>query len=355
MRQILGEAYYLRAYNYYWIVRLWGDAPLMRETHLCSEEILSVMRSPAQDIYNQIIDDLQQAEILLDNKKPAPGRVGKGTSKALLAEVYLSMAGWPIKDNSYYPLAASKAKEVLDNLELYGFGLIDDFADLWPTDSTNNDGNQEEVFALNFWAGDWWNANALYGTSARPSEDGGWDDYFTELTFFNEFPEGYRKDLTYLTELEDGTMWQDFNTKRPHYAKFRGPEPEWLNMLSLPLERLAEVYLVFAEAQVMATGNPADPAALEAVNKIVRRAAGLPLNEPNVSVDWTSATQEQIVTEKGWEFAGEFCRWFDLVRLEMVEEMVAKKHPDDPQPVGPITYTFPIPKREVDMNPDLRW
>jgi hypothetical protein len=354
IRQMAGEAYFLRAYNYFWIVRLWKDAPLMLGSQTFNESDLSILRSPAAEIYIQIVEDLQQAEILLNNKKPEPGRVGKGTAKALLAEVYLTMAGWPLKDRSYYTKAASKAREVLDNLDAFGFELMDDFADLWPDDSSNNDGNKEEVFALNFW-GEYWNVNAIYGLIARPLEDDGWANVFTELTFFNEFPEGYRKEKTFLTELEDGTKWEDFQTGRPHYAKLRGPEPEWQNIISLPLERLAEVYLVFAEAQIMATGDSRDPDALEAVNKIVRRGVGLPPNEPNGSVDWVSASQEQIVREKGWEFAGEFCRWFDLVRLEMVEEVVAKKHPDDMQPLGPISYTFPVPITDSEINPGLRW
>jgi hypothetical protein len=45
----------------------------------------------------------------------------------------------------------------------------------------------------------------------------------------------------------------------------------------------------------------------------------------NPSVDYTSLTQEQIVTEKGWEFAGEYCRWFDLIHLEMVEDVLPGK------------------------------
>ena len=133
----------------------------------------------------------------------------------------------------------------------------------------------------------------------------------------------------------------------------QGPERTWQNAVSLPLERMAEVYLIFAEAQVMATGNTSDAAALEAVNKIVRRGAGLPLDTPAPGVDWSSATQDQIVQEKAWEFAGEYCRWFDLVRLQKVEEVVAKKDPDDLQPLGPITYVHPLPASETLANPNL--
>ncbi len=349
IKQIAGEAFFLRAYNYFWIVRLWGKAPIVLNTHVFDESILSVESSSVEEVYAQIIADLTTAEGMLSDTKPAPGRVNKGTAKAVLAEVYLSMAGWPLNDASKYGLAASKAKEVIDNADTYGFALVEDFADLWLAE---NSGNTEEIFALNF-AGVGFNSNAVYGSPARPSDESGWDDYFSEITFFNEFPEGYRKDITFMTELENGTPWQQFSTGRPYYKKLQGPDNNWQNGFSLPLERMAELYLIYAEAQVMASGNPADPSALEAVNKIVRRGNGLPLNTPNASVDWTSATQEQIVQEKAWEFAGEYSRWFDLVRLQMVEEIVAKKDPNDLQPLGPIQYFAPLPASETLANPNL--
>lgn len=350
IRQIAGEAFFLRAYNYFWIVRLWGEAPIVLNSHIFNEEILSVENNSVAEIYEQIIADLEIAEEMLSDTKPAPGRVNKGTAKAVLAEVYLNMAGWPLNDESMYAMAASKAKEVIDNQDTYGFALVENFEDLWIAE---NNGNGEEVFALNFWAGAWYNGNAVYGSPARPSDQGGWDDYFSEINFFNEFPEGHRKEVTFMTELEDGTPWQDFSTGRPYYKKLQGPENNWLNAISLPLERLAELYLIYAEAQVMATGDPADPSALDAVNKIVRRAHGLPIHTPDASVDWTTATQEEIIQEKAWEFAGEYSRWFDLVRLQMVEDVIEKKHPDDLQPLGPINYYAPLPARETLANPNL--
>lgn len=353
INQIAGEAHFLRAYNYFWIVRLWGKAPLVLDTQTFDESILSVASSSEQEIYDQIISDLTQAESLMGDTKPKPGRANKGTAKAILAEVYLQMAGWPLKDQSKYAMAASTAKEVIDNEATYGFGLMDNFIDLWPSPTINNDGNKEEVFALNFWAGQWYNGNAVYGLPAMPGEDGGWDDYFGELTFFYEFPEQVRKEVTYQTEAADGTPWTEFATKRPYFQKLQGDKADWLNALSLPLERMAEVYFVFAEAQIKSTGNGSDPAALEAVNKIVRRAYGLPINTPDPSVDYTSLTQEIIITEKGWEFAGEYCRWFDLTRLEMVEDVIANKDPDDLQPLGTIQYYLPLPASETLANPNL--
>lgn len=350
IQQIAGEAFFLRAYNYFWIVRLWGDAPLVLNTHVFDEAILSVESSSVAEIYEQIIADLTMAEQMLSDTKPSPGRANKGAAKAVLAEVYLTMAGWPLNDASMYQLAAQKAKEVIDNAETYGFGLLDNFADLWLAE---NGGNSEEVFAIHFWAGAWWNGNAIYGSAARPSDEGGWDDYFSEITFFEEFPASVRKEVTFMTELADGTPWTEFSTGRPYYKKLQGPNNDWLNAIALPLERMAEVYLIYAEAQVMATGDPTDATALEAINKIVRRANGLPLDTPAPSVDWTSATQQDIVQEKAWEFAGEYSRWFDLVRLQMVEDVIARKHPDDLQPLGNVQYYLPLPASETLANPNL--
>ena len=351
IQQIAGEAFFLRAYNYFWIVRLWGEGPLLLDSHIFTEEVLSVESSSTAELYEQIISDLQRAEELLSDTKPAPGRANKGSAKAVLAEVYLQMTGFPINDASKYALAAAKAKEVLDNEDAYGFALADNFADLWNVEA---DTKSEEVFALNFWAGEWWNGNAVYGSPARPGDEGGWDDYFAEITFFEEFPEGVRKEETFMTDLGDTLSWENFATGRPYYQKLQGSKNDWLNAISLPLERLAETYLVFAEAQVMATNNPSDPEALEAVNKIIRRANGLPMNTSAPSVDLTAVPQERIIQEKAWEFAGEYTRWFDLVRLQMVEDVLAKKNPDDLQPVGTIQYFHPLPASETLANPNLK-
>jgi hypothetical protein len=63
-----------------------------------------------------------------------------------------------------------------------------------------------------------------------------------------------------------------------------------------------------------------------------------------------------VVAERAWEFAGEWNRWFDLVRLEMVEAANANKHPDDIQITTPITkekYYMPIPGNDALINPNL--
>ena len=76
------------------------------------EDAANIGQSPVADIYNQIVNDLKAAENLLPLSFPENGKATKGAAKAMLAEVYLTMAGWPINDASNYALARDKAKEV---------------------------------------------------------------------------------------------------------------------------------------------------------------------------------------------------------------------------------------------------
>jgi hypothetical protein len=361
IKQIAGEAYFLRAYNYFWIVRLWGKAPLVLNTQNYSDELLKVTVSSEADIYAQIISDLEQSFTLMADKKPQPGRAGKGTAKAVLAQVYLQMTGWPLKDASKYALAASTAKDVIDNRVAYGFDLMPNYIDLWESPTLKASGNKEEVFAINFLGpGTGSSGNGWVGIAATPSDRGGWDDYFAEITFFNNFPAGTRKDVTFDIGFTNSNgvyvPWTNYQVKRPYYKKLQGSKLDWNNAISMPLIRLAEIYMIYAEAQRMATGNPSDPDALEAFNKIKRRGAGKPLNTPDVTVDATSLTQQQIIDEKGWEFAGEFSRWFDLVRLELVQSVVTSKDADELPNDAPITdkvYYLPLPFIETQGNPSL--
>ncbi|MBN2863306.1 MAG: RagB/SusD family nutrient uptake outer membrane protein [Bacteroidales bacterium] len=358
IKQIAGEAYFLRGYSYFWITRLHGKAPLMLDSHIWNEDNLSIAPAEIEDIYDQIISDLQMAISLMADKKLNVGRAGKGSAKAVLAEVYLQMTGYPLKDVSKYALAASTAKDVIDNQATYGFGLLSDYAELWPTPAKNNDGHKEEVFVLSF-QGTRESYNCWIGIAARPgAEMTGWDDYFCEIGFYNQYPDQYRKDVTFLSEWtnKDGITipWTQFGTKRPYYKKLFGTMNTHRNGLNQPLERFAETLLIFAEAQIMATGDNSDPDALEAFNQVRRRAYGLDPFTPDVTVDATSITQRDVIEEKGWEFAGEFCRWFDLVRLEMVEETFPLKDPDELQPLtNNPNYFIPYPLVEAQVNPNL--
>ncbi|WP_143305897.1 RagB/SusD family nutrient uptake outer membrane protein [Chitinophaga vietnamensis] len=352
---LAGEAYFIRAFSYYWLVRLWGNIPLITTADY-SADLLTVKKSTPQDVYKLIESDLQQAEKLMPNTKAAPGRASAGTAKALLADVYLTEGGWPIKDASKYALAAAKAKEVIDNKGAYGFDLVPDLAQLW-SGTPASIGTAEEVFAFQFCAS-CGNGNSVYGKSSMPSDEGGWDDYFTEVNFYNNFPAGKRKDVTFYTSFKtSGGMisWKNGATKHPYYNKFRinTPTPGYLTSstnMSIPIIRYAHVLLIFAEAQARAAAP--SPDAYAAVNK-VRARAGLPDLANMSATDFANA----VVQERSWEFAGEYTRWFDLQRLEQVESANANKDASDLPPLRPISktsYWLPIPYGDAQLNPGIK-
>ena len=113
VKQIAGEAYFIRAYSYYWLVRLWGKIPLLTKAEV-TEDILKIGLTEPNEIYRLIVSDLEQAEQFMSPTKRAPGRASSGSAKALLADVYLTMGGWPLNDASSYAKAAAKAKEVIE-------------------------------------------------------------------------------------------------------------------------------------------------------------------------------------------------------------------------------------------------
>ncbi len=376
----LGAAYFMRSLAYYNLTRMCGEVPLVTDLSISYD----VSKAPAADVYALIVNDLSKAETLLPvsytsapnasdlEKNTAYARPTSGSAKSLLASVYLTMAGYPVKDASKYALAAQKAKEVIDNETTYGYALLSNYADLW---KAANNINKETVFgcyynnAVGNWSdgGTWSNGNMTAPLAYKPGDFGGWDDLFAELTFFNEFPAGPRKEATFLTQGQNNSSssiisWQNFATKHPYYKKWLdvpgykenslGDYIDWWSSRSAQVMRYAEVLLVYAEAKAMADGP--DALAYTCVNRVKRR-AGLPDLPSGLSA---AAFRDSVLTERKWEFAGNEpnARWFDMVRTETVESATAKRSPSEVPLAHPPThkdYFAPIPSADRLLNPHL--
>jgi hypothetical protein len=380
----LGQSYFIRALAYFNLVRIYGQVPIVTEL----EANYDVKKASFEDIYALIISDLQKAETLVPvdyktatnasdmEKNSSYARANTGAVKALMASVYLSMAGYPLKDASKYALAAQKAKEVIDNESNYGYKLLTNYADLWKwQNGWLSTGNAEDVFAcyFNHTAGDWsdggtWsNGNMNAPLAFFPENFGGWSDAFAELTFFNEFPAGPRKDATFITSgqktpTDPVITWQNFAYKHPYYNKYTdapGYDPtnmgawiDWWSSRTVQVIRYAEVLLVYAEAKAM-SGGP-DALAYTCLNRVRNRAG---LDNAPAGLGGT-AFRDMVVTERKWEFAGlEPCaRWFDMVRTETVESATAKRDaaeiPLTKQPTKD-NYFAPVPSGDRVLNPNL--
>lgn len=348
--EILGEAYFLRGFSYYYLVRWWGKIPLVL-TATYSEDLLKMTSSSTADIYKQIESDLQQAETLVGNSKVDPGRVNKGTVKAYLADVYLTESGWPMKDASKLALAAAKAKEVIDNKATYGFDLYTGgFGKIFAG------GTSEDVFTL--FTDNNVTGNYFYGMSGMPGDENGWDDYCSEINFYLDFPAGERKDATFLTSVTvngNTIQWQDFAIHHPYYQKFKiqtGADPlNYSSASPIILMRYTEVLLDYAEATGR-LGTP-DADAYAAVNAVRNRAGLADLTAGLSSDDFTKA----ILDERSWEFAAEWHRWFDLIRSETVGAANANRAAGEIALIGDPNdqknWLFPIPAVESSINPNL--
>ena len=365
----LGQAYFMRGYAYYFLTRIWGHVPLVTT----NQADYNIKKSTPQEIYALIIEDLKNAEELLPEKwttAPNAGRTAtKGAAKSVLASVYLTMTGYPVKDATKYALAAAKSKEVLDAATTYGYSLVPNIGDLWLDVPTNS----ELVFGAFFNVAITGEQTYIGPKASQCREELGSDDYFCELYFFNNFPPGPRKDATFQTYMvssavnaagtHDTIQYQNSQTKHPYFQKYRLANGyTWATYIpyknvypssrTAQIIRFAEVKLIYAEAQAMAAGT--DASAYQQIND-VRLRAGLPELTPGLSqIDFRDA----VVAERGWEFAGdEWChRWHDLVRLERVEE--ANSHRDaleNPLQNTPSKafYWAPIPIEERRLNPNL--
>lgn len=366
--RLLGEIYFLRGAMFFHLTRVHGKIPIP----LTSTPEFDISLSSQEEVYSQIESDLLEAESLLPaiypDVMPGAPRPNSGSARALLARLYLDWAGYPAKNTAKYAEAASSAKNVIDNAASHGFSLVDDLESLW---SLANRFNSESIWTIAYNK-----ANNLpnrkYGKLGNPSDVGGWQETFAEIKFYEDFPEGARKDATYRTDGIWGD-WENFTDQQtPVFQKIAGPEgdiplADFLTDRNDFYMRYAEVLLIYAEASGR-SGN-VTAAAWEALNKIRRRANGLPYNTADTSVDVTSGDIAELsFTERKWEFAGEWIRWNDLVRMERVKEALSDRDPQSSfnaanellKVQNPIlgsletnNYFAPIPQNEVFLNPNL--
>lgn len=348
----VGQAYFLRGLSYFYLTQWWGEVPIITIEN--QSDASNVGQSPVSDIYQVIISDLQSAESLLPISFAEEAKADKWSASAVLSKVYLTMAGWPLKDASGYVMARDKAKEIIDS---GAFSLETDFANLWLASNKFASSEWIFLFAGSSTAGS--STGSKHHHATRPGSEGGWSDWFSEARFFNAFPDSYRKEISFHTVFSDGTSWEEGQFGQPYIAKFRdGGIPCGFNDAPCgggegdgftPIIRYADVLLIYAEAVNMA-GNGPTAEAYEAVNMVRRRANNQDIGTPDLAVDLMagmSQTQfdEAVISERNWELAFENNRWFDLVRKEMVVEVNQGLYPN----VSTNNMLLPKPGTEVEL------
>jgi hypothetical protein len=368
-KQVLGEAQFLRAWSYFYLVRLYGDVPLLTVSILsASDPMVNAPRTSRDSVYQQVITDLKAAEASGLNWTDAGGRVSLGAVKSLLAEVYLTMAGYPLnKGKSYYQLAADKANEVITSAK---FNLFANYNSLHDESLENQ---QEQIFEIQYLGGVANNGNqaillpnfkdvSAYGTEVGST---------TPTTqFFNSFEAGDkrvvdRQGFFYTSYYSGGDgalkslgapyIYKHFDIGANGTTGKKGTATSGLNWMNI---RYAQVLLTFAEAQNEANSGPTQ-AALDAL-KSIRDRAGLTTGALG---SFTQTSFREAVWRERWhELCYEGVTWFDMVRLKKAylegsnsfEEFVGHKLPESGAVLAEKHLLFPLPTLEMQNNPNLR-
>lgn len=357
-QSLLGEAHFLRALYYYYLVRLFGDIPLLTEPINFSSPDLYPARSPKEKIYELIVADLQTAE---KSGMPATSKTGKasiGATKSLLASVYLTMAGYPLnKGREYYVLAASKAKEVID---ANYYSLFDNYLYLH---NRANKNQGELIFQVQYLAGVATNRITEF---VSPNDISKLSSSLNTVSPIPEFINSYepndkrvkQKQFYFTEDFAAGSTTKI--VKFPHALyKFYLEEAAGANGdknsdENWTLLRLPEVLLTYAEASNEVDGPTTF--AYDQVNKI-RTRAELPKLQGLTREDF----REAIWRERYHELAYENKSFFDIQRTRKAYNLKTGRFEDVLTFVNELGIKFtqnqllwPIPQKEMDANINLK-
>lgn len=312
--QLEGEMLVARAFNYFYLVNLFGDVPLVTSTNYRVNSIMP--RTPANQIYNQLIGDLLKAEGLLRDEYPSAmkARPNKWTAAALLSRIYLYQKDWVD--------AEAQASSVINSNEYFLESNLD---------NVFSQSSNETIWQF---ANDYRNTGD--GATFIPSSSSSRPAYAITSYLLNAFDSGdLRKEKWIKNNIVGGQTYY-----YPYKYKIRSSTPVSEYYIAL---RLSEQYLIRAEARAMQ--NDID-GSISDLN-LIRARAGL----PNTTATDQSSLLSAILHERQVEL---FCEWgnrfFDLKRTGKVNEVLGIIKAPNWQPTDAL---YPIPLSELQNDPSL--
>lgn len=407
-----GQGLYWRAYSHFLLVREFGPIPLVTELQPdYDQEPASI-----EAVYDQIVKDLTEAIRILptdyrnSTQYTNPRSIDKANiyitrqaAQATLCAVYMAMAGYPLnKGAEYYGYAAEQAKAVIDGVNSgeYEYVLMDEIGQVYSYATTELNYNNETVVGINFTDAFGWSEPSSFALSYLFESLGGWGDAWGEYKFWQEYPEGKRKNTFYFQKFVKGNSekdpqtgdyvlidWWETDECHPMFTIYsmnseeeRRPDGifdctkpvfgnEGISSMRSRVIRYAEVLLWYAESQARADGTP-NALAYECINR-VRNRAGLEDLQAGLSGEEFA---EAAMKEHGWEVAGNFCalvtRRSDMLRMNLLKDSFdyRKRNPAveiaGQEMKEPVTITgswtvgeteyYPYPANDSSLDPNLK-
>lgn len=348
--EAIAEARFMRGTAYWYLASLWGDVMIITDNAaLVNNPVIPI--NPRNQVFEFAIRDLEFAAKYLPEMASQSGRVNKYSAYGMLSRIYLSYAGLHnidnrnggVRDAEYLELARKAAKIVCEES---GAKLMDNYADLFKIENNNN---TESLFALQ-WVPALSNTTG-YGVintqqayfawnSEITGDDAAWGYYTfaswdmireydpadtkrlhaTFCTYNDTFPElckaagGYVYEMTDRCNVKKGVTGSSKDTD--------GKSARMNSGLNTYMLRLAEVYLIYAEAILGNNASTADAEALKYFNR-VRTRAGMS--------EKASIAYEDIRYERRIELAMEGQYWYDLVRRSYYRQQEVLNYMNDDQ------------------------
>ncbi|NJB87628.1 hypothetical protein GGR26_003412 [Lewinella marina] len=330
---MLGQAYGLRAFYYYTLLKTWGAVPLTTEPLATTDpEGLSKPRALESEVMAQIKADLEASlQFFGDDGSFWNGQRiywSKAATLALMGDAYL-WSGTLLNGGADDYREAKAALLAVGDLDV---GLLDDYADLWTPGSENN---REFIFALNYERDEATNFYSLMtgrSTEIQPqfaSDGSSMADYIVnganrygpseKTLLLTDDNDDTRKAATFLRLYSDdngGAGYAQF-TPEPYFGsvinKFDGNVDESIRVMdnNVPLYRYADVLLMLAEAKNLLGEDPS-----EEINRVRERAYGSAYDPQRHGFENGGQTENTraILDERYKEFIAEGKRWWDLCR-----------------------------------------
>lgn len=335
-QQLLGEAKFIRAFCYFYLTNLFSDVPLITTTNWRVNAQMS--RTPKAQVYQQMVDDLKDAQGLLSSNFVSPNltsstservRPNKWAASALLARVYLYTGD--------YAGAEAQATAVINNSALFGLIALND------------------VFLMNSTEAIWQLQPVRTGTESNtgegalfilPPEGPTSFQYPVYLSshIVNSFEAG---DLRRSSWVDSVKVTVGASTITYHYAfKYKIGSVNTNTTEYIMVLRLAEQYLIRAEARAQLNniaGSQAD------IN-IIRIRAGLPGTTAADKAGLIAATLKERKVELFTEWGH---RWFDLKRTNSIDAVMSIVAPTKGGTWSSFKALYPLPLSELNMAPNL--
>ena len=347
--EVLANAYFVRAFCYYWIGRIWGDAPLLLDGFESdNQEGLFPTRNSADDIFKQVGEDINKALTLI------PQNINKNiASKASISMLKADYDLWMYKvrkgGDSYLRDAADKINYVLSNSS---YALESNYADVF-----NDNSGKEIIFEWSYIQDEFTSgstndylvpsqyvSNEYINNPIQTGSHQQWCFYTQEYkTFLTSIPTDQRIKESFET-FYDSSKNQTFQW----INKFKG---HWVNNTrvfdsDVIVYRYADAILMDAEIK-LAENNITG--AIEALNKIAKRAYG----QDNYYATTISAAEvkDAIITERKKEFCAEGKLWWDFIRLDVAfsENSYLRGRENEKN-----VLLWPISQNSINKNPTLK-